>query len=125
MSRVIEHKIQCSCFQWVRLQQKLRKKDFRFKAIYAVPNGGHRLPKVAAKLKAEGVQAGVWDVSIDVAHHSLPQIHGLRIEIKSPRGKLSSEQVRMQEVYRRNGFATVVCRSLDEFIATIEAYFNL
>jgi len=57
--------------------------------VWATPNGGHRTPAVAGKLKAEGVRRGVPDISCMVPRGAY---HGLFIELKKERGTASSEQ---------------------------------
>jgi hypothetical protein len=52
-----EHNLQVDCVQWFSLQYpSLRGR------LFAVPNGGHRSKTEAARLKAEGVVAGVSDL---------------------------------------------------------------
>ena len=52
-----EHEEQCALFEWA---------DCWFPMVsallFAIPMGGHRHIAVAAKLKAEGVKAGVPDI---------------------------------------------------------------
>lgn len=59
---------------------------------FAVPNGGQRHVRVAAKLKAEGVKAGVPDIAI--VHEG--KYYGLEVKKpktdKSPKGRLSDSQ---------------------------------
>ena len=47
--------------------------------LYHIPNGGKRDPKTAARLKAEGVKAGVPDLCLPVPRKGF---HGLYIELK-------------------------------------------
>lgn len=76
--------------------------DPRFDAIFAIPNGGHRHKAVAAKLKAQGVKAGIPDimvpVGIDIAER---HYNGLFIELKSldPSARPSTlQRKRMQQL---------------------------
>lgn len=94
--------------------------DPRYKMIYAVPNGGIRNKGEAIKLKKEGVKAGVWDVSVDVPCKGK---HGMRLEFKSEKGKLSPEQKSMGELYERFGYATSIIQSFEQFRSVIQAYF--
>ena len=73
--------------------------------LYAIPNGGKRHIKTAAKLKAEGVKAGVWDLSLDVARSGY---RGLKIEMKWGKNGLTGEQILWGERYRAYGYQTVV-----------------
>ena len=56
-----EHQLQVECVKWFRFQYpKLAN------LLFAIPNGGLRNIKVATKLKAEGVLAGVPDLFLAI-----------------------------------------------------------
>lgn len=74
--------------------------------LFAIPNGGQRDVRVAAKLKAEGVKPGVHDLMLPVPRHGL---HGLWIEMKKPKGKPSKEQVEWMEAMQGQGYGACVC----------------
>lgn len=74
--------------------------------LFAIPNGGERNIRVAAKMKAEGVKAGVSDLMLPVARHGL---HGLWIEMKRPGGKASAEQKAWLDAMQGQGYGAVVC----------------
>jgi len=57
--------------------------------LVAIPNGGLRSKAVAAKLKAEGVKAGYPDMALNVPRGPY---HGLFIELKSEKGRVSPLQ---------------------------------
>jgi len=79
--------------------------------VYAVPNGGKRDPRTAARLKAEGVKAGIPDVNCDVARGGW---HGLRLELKRTKGgRVEPEQVERHEALRVQGYRVEVCRGGD------------
>ncbi len=109
------------------------------KWIYAVPNGGDRHKAVAAKLKAEGVKAGVPDlclpfpkplvvdfyaeaIGVDVR----PGWHGLYIEMKSKdtKGRVSPEQTKWLDYLETVGYKVKVAWSANEAIQIIEDYLN-
>ncbi len=113
-----ESSIQQACFSWIAFKAA---KDWRYKLIYAIPNGGYRHKLVAAKLKREGVKAGVWDIAIDVPSRGF---HGARVEIKTSKGKLTKEQEDMRLLYLQAGYLPVIIRSTDQFINFIQEYFN-
>ena len=52
-----EHRIQTACVRWFRL-----KYPHLFARLFAVPNGGRRDGITGARLKEEGVLAGVADL---------------------------------------------------------------
>lgn len=65
-------------FCWLRNNKHLQP---GFEFAYAVPNGGNRSPREAARFKAEGVRPGVPDVVVPIP---CGQQHGLYIEFKKP-----------------------------------------
>jgi len=91
--------------------------------LIAVPNGGHRHPAVAAKLKAEGVKAGVSDMLMLVPRG---KYHGLAIELKRTKGgQVSDKQKDFQARLNEQGYLAVVCYGSNEAITAIENYLNL
>ena len=59
-----EHQEQAALFRWAWFAQV---KHPALALLYAIPNGGHRHKAVAARMKAEGVKAGVPDLCLPVA----------------------------------------------------------
>lgn len=114
-----EHEAQTALFAWAQLAS-LRLPELRL--LYAVPNGGHRHPAVAGKLKAEGVKPGVLDIHLPVPRGPY---HGLWIEMKSSRGQLSKHQKAWAEALADEGHAVHVCRSYEEARDALEAYLAL
>ena len=81
-----EHDMQVALFKWAALAGNL---DPRIRLLFAVPNGGHRDPRTAARLRAEGVKPGVPDVFLPVAAGGY---HGLWLELKAGKNNPSPEQ---------------------------------
>ena len=71
-----EHREQVALFKALKLQERTNP---LFANVFAIPNGGHRHIKVAAKLKAEGVKAGIPDIFVAVPNSYSA---GLFIEMK-------------------------------------------
>lgn len=147
----IEHKHQVQFIRWAKHQRvDLEKSPFHlpfaekletlFDYLYAVPNGGKRPQKQkmvrgkqvnyspeAAKLKAEGVKAGVLDICITapVAPH-----HGLYMELKRPEGRDTSApsipktQKEFGEKMMRAGYQVAYCWGFDELVEAVTAYFQ-
>ena len=111
-----EHRLQCACVRWFRYQYP----EFR-SLLFAVPNGGRRDATTAAKLKMEGVVAGVSDLILLVRRGGYG---GLLIEMKTDKGRQSPEQKAWQKAVEAEGYLYKVCRNLDEFIAIITEYLN-
>lgn len=87
--------------------------------FHAIPNGGHRARRTAAKLKAEGVLPGVPDYCLPVPRGGF---HGLYIELKSLTGYASREQRQFIANVRRHGYRAEVCRGWEQAWAVIRDY---
>ena len=111
-----EHHIQCACVRWFRYQY-----PHLHSCLFAVPNGGRRDKTTGAKLKAEGVIAGVSDLILLVQRGGFG---GLLIEMKTSKGSQSTEQKTWQKLVEQQGYRYIICRSLDDFMTKIEAYLN-
>ena len=125
-----EHELQKACVNWFGYQYP-HLKDL----LIAIPNGGKRHVKTAAKLKAEGVKAGVPDlflaapVGYKVEANGRKIIEhlfaGLWIEMKTPKGVIRDSQQKYLDRLSEFGYSTVVCRSFEEFTKSIETYLGL
>ena len=79
--------------------------------VHAIPNGVRTGIRQAAKLKREGLRAGVLDICIDVACGGF---HGMRLELKTATGTVSQAQkARIKRLCER-GYYAVVARSLEQ-----------
>ncbi len=114
MQKTSEHSIQKAYFDWARMHRVARR-------AYAIPNGGHRNIATAARLKAEGVRAGVLDVHLPVPVGGL---HGLWIEFKSGYNKLTNEQAAEALLLKEAGFLVAVCWDTESAIKTTEGYLS-
>lgn len=94
-----EHQIQAAYFQAVRLAWP------QLKLIYAVPNGGLRNKVVAARLKREGVTAGIPDTNIDIPAHGY---NGARIEFKVKGNKPTDNQLEAHRQLREANYLVEV-----------------
>lgn len=112
-----EHRLQCACVRWFRLQYPAWRE-----LLFAIPNGGVRDKVTASRLKAEGVLPGVSDLLL---LYPAGKYHALCIEMKTPSGKQSPGQKQWQQEAERAGYKYALCRSLDDFIGTIEKYLAL
>jgi hypothetical protein len=112
-----EHQLQCACVQWFKLQFPAMRHN-----LFAVPNGGRRDRITGARLKAEGVKAGVADLIL-LRRNS--QYGALLIELKTPRGSQSQAQRDWQKAIEKDGYKYVVVRSVQAFIQTINDYLDL
>lgn len=92
------------------------------KWIYHCPNGGKRNTQEAAKLKRQGVKAGVPDLHLPVA---CGQYIGLYIELKYAKGTITPTQREWLKAMQEAGHYTCACYGYENAIKVIEEYVNL
>jgi len=103
VGRVAEHAIQKAIARYLlhlELQGKL--------LYFAIPNGGDRHIAVAAKMKAEGVRAGVPDLM--VLADGVPRF----LEVKTSRGDLSTNQKDWFKALDDQGVDCALVRSITD-----------
>lgn len=111
-----EHTEQAALFEWAAWNQG---KDAALNMLYAVPNGGKRDPVTAARLKAEGVKAGVPDIVLPVARMGY---HGLYLEMKFGKNKTTVEQDVWLTALKAEGYAVDVSYGWQEAAHKIARY---
>lgn len=105
-------------FEWIGQMAILRWPELDL--AYHVPNGGSRNRIEAARMKAQGVKAGVPDVCLPVPRCGY---HGLYIEMKRQRGgRLEDGQKEMIPKLRAQGYCVEVCKGFQEAADLIEKY---
>jgi hypothetical protein len=90
--------------------------------ITHVPNEGKRGFKAQADFKKLGGSAGYPDLIIDIASGGF---HGLRIEMKAPKGFKSAVSAAQEQWIKRlndQGYKAMVCYGFDEAKEVIEHY---
>ncbi len=107
---VSEHSEQCAVIEYCKIRRY---------PVFAIPNGGSRNKAEAAKLKAEGVSAGVPDLFIPIPKQGC---HGLFIEMKVGKNRTSPEQDEWLALLRKNCYKAAVCYGADAAIKTIDDY---
>lgn len=118
MKHPTEHQIQAAFIEWCRLNET-RIPGLRLG--FAVPNGGARAKVVAAKLKAEGVRAGVPDW---MCPWPTDFFNGLAIEFKRGNNKPTKAQDDYMALLADASWQVSLCFSTEEAIKTVERYFN-
>jgi hypothetical protein len=103
MDKISEHGAQVALIKTTNMHTGQRPE---LALLFAVPNGGKRDKRTAAKLKAEGVRAGVPDLCLPVARGVY---HGLFIEMKVGRNKAEPEQLWWIEQLTRQGYYCQIC----------------
>lgn len=74
--------------------------------MHHIPNGGKRDITTAKRLKAEGVKAGVPDISLPVP---CGRYHGLYIELKAGKNKTTESQSGWIDKLTQQGYCVAVC----------------
>ena len=87
--------------------------------IYAIPNGGKRGKAQAAKLKNEGLKAGMPDLHLPVARQGF---HGCYIEMKSKTGTAEKHQRELHTKLRDHGNRVEVCQGFEAAKAVLLDY---
>ena len=87
--------------------------------LFAVPNGGYRLPREASMLVAQGVRSGVPDMLLAVARGGFM---ALAIEMKTKGKKPTDLQQAWLTALAEQGWKTEVCYSATEAIEVLRAY---
>lgn len=105
-------------FEWSDIA---RLSDPRLQLLHHIPNGGFRQRATAARLKLEGVKAGVPDICLPVP---TGKYHGLYIEMKKRdrSNRPTREQMLWIEMLSDQGYRAVVCYGADEAIDEIIRY---
>ena len=92
--------------------------------FFAVPNGGPRSKRSAARMKASGVLPGVADIVIlaDGGPYSVPRPAAMFLELKSAAGRLSPAQKAFRDSVGALGFSYVVSDSPEDAINILLAW---
>lgn len=114
-----ESEEQQALFQWAAMLQA-RFPDLAL--LHHIPNGGQRAITTAARLKAEGVKAGVPDVSLPAPKGVY---HGLYVEMKAGKNKPTAHQVWWLEELKMRSYYTAVAYSWREAAEIITKYLEL
>lgn len=114
--KVSESVEQTCLFRWASYSMG---KYPQLKWLFHIPNGGKRDKVTAAKLKAEGVKAGVPDICLPVARG---KFHGLYIELKAGKNKATKLQMEWLEGLDLNGYKTAICYGWEEASELIKNY---
>lgn len=91
--------------------------------FFAVPNGGFRNPATGRKLRQEGVLSGIPDLFLALAGGNGK--HGLFVEMKSLKGKLTVAQRQIAAQLESFNYQVSACYGYEEAKETIEKYIRL
>ncbi len=114
-----ESQNQCAYFEVLRANETKYPQLFMVRAI---PNGGLRNIKTAARLKREGVRAGSPDIAIFLPRGKTP---GAFIEMKHGKNKLTESQSDFKNCAEVEGYKYAVCYDWQSAIEFTEKYLGI
>jgi hypothetical protein len=120
-----EHQHQAALIEWRDWTLRLIQHDpevCRALCLFSVPNGADLAVTQRAKMDREGRMKGVSDLFLRAGRHGY---HGLFIEMKTPKGRLTDEQKKFIEDARAEGYRAEVCRSWQEAARLVVEYLGL
>ena len=131
-----EHDEQAALIRWADLISRCRVDGQgpypELAYLFAIPNGGWRLKRVAAQMKREGAKAGVPDLCLPVAVlRASPRVRHARtsvaygalwIEMKTATGSATKVQRAWRDFLISHGQAYALCRSAEEGKQTLLDY---
>lgn len=118
---------QIALFMWAA-SPEVREKYPELRWMFAIPNGGFRDKITAARLRAQGVKAGVPDIFLPVIRG---EWGGLFIEMKKPKddndkrskkGKTQNTQNEYLTYLQNNNYGAIICYGFEDARKTIVSY---
>jgi hypothetical protein len=116
MSRFDESNIQQAILKWARVCDYIYPE---LALLHAIPNGADVSEKNRIRLVKEGLLCGVPDLFLPAARYPY---HGLYIEIKTEKGRVSEKQQKIHELLIHQGYRVEICRNSFDAIDLIETY---
>lgn len=98
----VEDKVQADIVAWIRLVSP----DC---IVAAIPNGAYHDARQGARLKWTGMLSGMPDLVV-----LAPRSKALFVEVKAPKGVLSSQQKEVHEALRLLGHTVILARGIDD-----------
>ncbi len=116
MRNQYEAKDQEAIFAWAKIRESVYPE---LKLLHHIPNGGSRNKIEGANLKRQGVKAGVPDIYLPVPRG---KYHGLYIELKHGKNKLSDLQREWLAWLNDQGYLALCIHGWEDAIKSIENY---
>lgn len=89
---------------------------------FAVPNGFLRTESMRIRAWREGCLSGTPDVFVPMPSKGSGGAHGLFLEFKTPKGKVSPAQQTFLNTAQSRGYKVAVVRSLKEALVVLKDY---
>lgn len=87
--------------------------------MFAIPNGGKRDPREAARMQGQGVKSGVPDICLPVPRRGFGALY---IEMKAGKNKPTADQNKWLEQLEKAGNMTACCWGWDQAKTLIMKY---
>jgi len=104
-----------------RIVISIIRRDFPGLLIFAIPNAGTASPQRGARLKEEGLLAGVPDLMVARAAQGF---YGLFVEMKTLTGSASKEQKSVIAKLQAEGYRCEVCKGYAAALEAIRGYLS-
>lgn len=112
-----EYELQCACFEYIRLLEKTKFPELAL--AFHPENEGKRTKAQQGRALRAGLKAGVPDICIPVARG---KYHGLYIELKHGRGRLTKSQQEYGGNLVLQGNKFLMLNNFDDFKIVLDAY---
>lgn len=113
-----ENAIQAAFFKWASVMERQHPE---LRLMHAIPNGAHKSPVSRRVFQLTGLKSGVPDVCFPVARG---QYHGMYLEFKSAKGRVSSEQQAWLDDLTAQGFLCLVVRDWEKAATAVLDYLS-
>lgn len=107
---------QAAVIQWAALNQT---RHPALKWLHHIPNGGKRNPTEAARLKMQGVKAGVSDLFLPAA---VGGYHGFYLEMKYGENKPTERQLEFMQDMNAQGYCCRVAYGAEQAVLYLQQY---
>lgn len=114
--RKSEYEEQRAVIQWAEVMQG---RHPELALLLHIPNEGKRSFRQMQALKSIGLRKGVPDLLLPVARKGY---HGLWIELKACKGRVSDSQREWIEALRKQGYGATVCYGAESAIECLKWY---
>lgn len=114
-----ENAIQAAFFKWCGLMERQHPE---LRLIHAIPNGAHKSAVSRMVFKLTGLKAGVPDVCFPVPRG---RYHGMYLEFKSAKGRISPEQQEWLDDLTAQGYLCLVVRDWEKASHQVLDYLSL
>jgi hypothetical protein len=116
----LEDNLQIACINWFKYQYP-NILITSFPAGYVFAGNQQQRQRTGKRMSQMGYCNGIPDLFII---HPNNRFHGLFIELKTEKGTVSKEQKEMLKRLDELGYFTSICRSLDDFMFTVNLYLH-